>query len=759
MKRPRRIAFITSTIFSLCPALYPALAHAQEDAAPAPQQQASVSDIIVTATRRATSMQRVSATIDVASAEKLDALKIDDAGALEAVVPGITVARSGGITPFIRGIGTFNAGFSEASVGVYIDGLYLPNSTGVLFSFNNVERIEVLKGPQGTLYGRNTTGGLINIITEKPGKELAVDGSVGYANYDTFSQKLYANVPLGDNFAANVAVFHEKQADGWSKNTVTGNDVQKSEETGVYGKLQWDNGGGTKVTLSGLYNYSDNDKGWAFAILPGSYGTDGTPYQGEYRIANRTDPSAKYKGYLTSLKIEHEFGFADFFSLTGYQWGHQVSNLTQNGMPGNPVAGQGAQNVFIDFNYKTFSQEFQFSSNAQDSPFNWLVGAYYYHDNTEVTTSLTTTCVGAVCAPLPGNAAPTYSTTWPTTRSLSGYADGTYDITSSTHLTAGIRYTHEKKGFDGLITARPGFPNSVTDDELPPIRTPEQAGIPDHMTFNKITFRGVLTQDLSDHARVYASFNRGFKSGNYNPNVINQRPVKPEFLDAYEIGLKSELLDNRLRLNISGFYYDYTDIQVRSNVGLPAGAASIAQNVGSARTKGIDVQVDFTPVADFTISGGFEYLDAKYKDFPGTACSIPAIPSDTKLGGIVVIPCTGSREATNLAGYPLPVSPKYSGNLTLNYRMDSDIGEFRWVVNNSYKSRYTLTPDSSVMQGKTLTVDASLNWTAPNGRLYGQLFVRNLTDVYRYSAGQSASTLVYVPGEPRTYGVVVGFRL
>ncbi|MGE4431984.1 MAG: TonB-dependent receptor [Sphingobium sp.] len=757
MKRHLKTAFITSTVLSLCPAL----AHAQDNTAQARQQPSSVNDIIVTATRRATSMQQVSATIDVASAEKLDALKIDDAGALEAVVPGITVARSGGVTPFIRGIGTFNAGFSEASVGVYIDGLYLPNSTGVLFSFNNVERIEVLKGPQGTLYGRNTTGGLINIITEQPGKELAVDASVGYANYDTFSQKLYANVPLGDNFAANVAVFHEKQSDGWSKNVTTGNDVQKSEETGLYGKLQWDGGDGTKITLSGLYNYSNGNKGWAFAIMPGSYGTDGTPYLGEYRMANRADPSAKYKGYLTSLKIEHEFPFADFFSLTGYQWGGQVSNLTQNGMPGNPVAGQGAQNVFIDFDYKTFSQEFQLSSNTNDSPFNWVVGAYYYHDDTEVTTSLTTTCVDDLCAPLPGNAPPTITTTKPTTRSVSGYADGTYDITPSTHLTAGIRYTHEKKGFDGLVSARPGFPNSVTDAGLPPtlIRTPEQAGIPASMTFDKITFRGVLTQDLSDHARVYASFNRGFKSGNYNPNVVNQRPVDPEFLDAYEIGLKSELLDNRLRLNISGFYYDYTDIQVRSNVGLPAGAPSIAQNVGAARTKGVDVQIDFTPIPDFTISGGFEYLDAEYKDFPGTACSTPAIPSEVRLGGAQVIPCTGPKGPNNLAGYPLPVSPKYSGNLTFNYRMDSDIGEFRWVMNNSYKSRYTLAPDSSVIQGKTLTIDASLNWTAPNGRLYGQVFVRNLTDVYRYAAGQSASTFVYVPGEPRTYGVTVGFRL
>ena len=215
-------------------------------------------------------LQDVTGKIVAVSARRLDALQINDAQGVEKVVPGVAVARSGGITPFIRGIGTFNAGHSEASVGFYLDGIYIPNSAGVLFSFNNIERIEVLKGPQGTLYGRNTAGGLINVITKMPGKKPALDASLAYANFDTFTQNFYGSTSLSDNVAVNLAIFHQKQAKGWSRNVFTGNDVQKSEDTGAYAKLLRQLGADTKITPSGMHRASDSSMGWALAIAPGT---------------------------------------------------------------------------------------------------------------------------------------------------------------------------------------------------------------------------------------------------------------------------------------------------------------------------------------------------------------------------------------------------------------------------------------------------------------------------------------------------------
>ena len=553
---------------------------------------AKLEQITVTATRREMDLQDVAGTIDAVSAAKLDALQVTDAQGVEKMVPGVTIARSGGITPFIRGIGTFNAGFAEASVGFYLDGIYLPNSSGVLFSFNNVERIEVLKGPQGTLYGRNTTAGLINVVTKMPGKEAALDASVGYGSYDTFTQNFYGSIPLSEKVAANVAIYHQKQGEGWSKNVFTGNEVQKSEDTGAYAKLQWQPGADTKITLSGMHQATDSSKGWAFAIAPGTLGLDGTPYLGEYRTSTRSDPLAEYRGNLGALRIDQRLASMNFFSLTGYQSGHQLSNLVQNGIPGNPVAGQSAQYNYINFDYKTLSQEFQLSSDYTDSPFNWIAGAFFYKDTTNVAVALYSTCVGNVCAPLAGNLPPQLSHTQPITKSYSFYTDGTYNILKGTRVTLGLRWTHDTKEFSGYVEPFQGLPNSAATLPASVIRTTEAAGLPPSVVFPKWTYRAVLSHDFSEQVMGYVSANRGFKSGNYNPNSVTNPPVKPEYLDACEAGVKSELLDGALRLNASAFRYNFTDIQVRSNAGFPVGAASIAQNIAKAHANGLELQLE-----------------------------------------------------------------------------------------------------------------------------------------------------------------------
>ena len=740
--------------------------------APAPAEQQSgatasgVADIIVTATRRATNLQKVAATIDVASSQKLDAVNVHEAGGLDKLVSGVTIARSGGVTPFIRGIGTFNAGFSEASVAQYVDGVFLPNSAGALFSFNNIERIEVLKGPQGTLYGRNTTGGLINVITRAPSDQLTMDASLGYANYNTFTQNFYGSAPITSTISANIAVFHEKQSDGWSKNVFTGDDTQKSDETGVYAKVRWEPRSSTKVTLSGLYNYSNSSKGWAFAIYPGTSGLDGTPYLGQYRISQRADPNARFRSYMGALRIDQDLGFAEFFSLSAFQYGKEGSFLSQNGVAGGFVPGaaqtsanlRSAQEVKIDFDYNTFSQEFQLSSKS-GSPFEWVAGAFYYHDNTNVATALTSTCVGTVCAPVAGGV-PRITHTRPTTRSYSGYADGTYNVREGTRLTAGVRYTYEKKGFDGFSEPVLGRPDSSPNAPL--VFPPTTLDL--SRTFPKLTYRAVLAQDFTDQVRGYISYNRGFKSGNYNPNSLTNPAVKPEILDAYEVGIKSELFDRVLRLNLSGFWYDYKDIQVRSNQGQPVGAPSIAQNIASARAKGVDGQIDIVPTAGLAISGGFEYLDSKYRDYPGATCVAPRpqpFPAGV-LGGGVIIGCqpgsaVGTPGYTNLEGFRLPLSPKWSGTLNVSYSLETEVGQFTLVGNDSYKSRFSFTPEHSIIQKAYQTVDASLTWTTVNKRFDVRGYISNIFDKYHYVAGQGTiNGFVYVPGAPRTYGVVVG---
>lgn len=751
-----RAILCMSTALCLMPAAAMAQANespAQAEAADAPAE--GVQDIIVTATRRATSLQKVPVSVIAVQGDTIAALNIKSTADLPQLAPGLTVVRSGGIVPFIRGVGANNAGFTtESPVAVYLDGIYLANSASGLFAFNSIERIEVLKGPQGTLYGRNSTGGLINVITRSPEDKGRVDASVGYANYDTWTGNFYGSTPLTDTLAANVSLVYSDQKDGWAKNNFTGNDVMKQKELGILSKLLWRPGSDTKVELRGLYDYNSSDLGLTVALQPGATGVDGTGYQGKYRTNTRFDPYAKLREYSVSLKIEQDLHFANLLSLTGYTHARQPLAFTQSGIPGRAVAGQSAIETAIFGKSKTFTQELQLSSQASDSPFQWIGGLFYLRDNTMVRLDAFGTCIGTVCAAAP---LPTRTTGYPTTRSISGYGEGTYNVTDTTHITLGARYTRDKKGLTGLAEPLRGLPNSPAALPATVPLVPgapyagNPAGIPTSVTFSKVTFKGVLAQDFTDQVHGYVSFNRGFKSGGYNPITFSNPPSRPETLDAFEVGLKSELFDRLVRLNLSAFHYDYKDIQLRSTAPPAPVGGSILINAAKARSNGFDAEFSFVPSRALTINGNLEYLDAKYKSFPGGTCVTTRVVGGAILGGSAAATC-------DLSGAPLPQSPKFSYNIGFVYTLETDMGRFALAANDGYKSRYNFAPDGRIRNAAYHLVNSSLTWTAPGGGYDVQLFVKNLTNAYYYATGQASTggNDLYLPGAPRTYGVTAG---
>lgn len=728
----------------------PAAAQA-EVAAAAPQ---GLEEVVVTSTRRATSLQQVPGVVQAISSSTLTALNINGTEALGQLVPGLTINRSGGIVPFLRGLGVNNSGYAtEMPIAIYIDGLYLPNSSGGLFSFTNIERIEVLKGPQGTLYGRNSTGGLINIITSEPDGTPSVDASLGFASYQTVTANVYGSTAIADNLFASVAVFHEKQSKGWGRNIFTGRENMKSEETGVQAKLVYKPAAGTKIILSGIYNYNNSDKGLVQAIFPGSIGSDGTPYLGRYRNSARRDASAPYTASTGSLKIEQDAGFASLMSLTGYQTSHQQVMFTQNAIPGNPVAGQSATESNIYGKNETFSQEFQLSSKPSASPFDWILGAFYYHDNTTQRLENFQTCVGAVCAP----GTPNRLTGYPTIRSESAYADGTYKILPGTRLTLGLRYTRDDKALTGLAEPLPGLPNSVAALPANTLFHPGdpflvagvlQPGIPTSFSQSKLTYRAVLAQDFTKDIHAYISANRGFRSGTFSAVNFNNPPVRPEILDHYEVGLKSELFDRRLRLNLAVFNYNYTDIQVRSTAPPALPGVPIAINAAAARVKGIDADFQFVATNALSVMGGFEYLSAKYSSFPGGTCSTPR---PAPAFGVVTVAC-------DLSGRSLINAPKYSATLGVQYRIETSHGQFALAVNDEYKSSFPLTLDNSLQQAAKHLLNSSLTWS-PVERYSVQLYGKNLTDRYYFVGAQTAGTSnIYRAAAPRTFGMNLRYR-
>ena len=723
----------------------------------APSASAGVEDIVVTATRRSVNLQEVPATIEAVTGTTLRAFNITGVNQLVTLTSGLVSAPSGGNNLFLRGIGAPSTGYNEAQVAVYIDGLYLANPAVGIFSFNNIERIEVLKGPQGTLYGRNVTGGLISVITNDPAPERRLDASVGYANYETVTANLYASTPITDTLAANVAVFHQKQSLGWSRNVVQGNDVQRTDETGVEAKLKWHPEPRTTVTGSFIYDYNNRDIGSAYQVEPGTLGSDGTPFLGRYRVASHFVPSAPTNIYIGILRAEHDFGFATLSSITGYQASHALVNFTG----GQPVLTT-SDNIFYEKN-KTFSQELQLTSKKTESRFDWVIGAFYYDDHTELRLDTIPYCPNGVCA----GPVPTRSDGFPSTRSGSVYGDGTYRFFDATRLTVGLRYTNEDKALTGLLSPLPGFSNSVAT--LPPSSALSpgapfvvtiggvptlQPGIPTKLNFDRLTYRFVLAQDLGDNVHLYASHNLGFKSGAYNGNLFSNAPVRPELLYASEAGVKSELFDRRLRLNASYFHYTYKDVQARSIAPPAPPGNALLQNAASERIDGIDADFSVVPFRGLTINGTLEHLIARYVDYPG-ATRVTQGPNRVLPNGVIVGTVVNTTPF-NLAGFTPQNAPEFSASIGFVYTYETPVGPFAFSANDHYTSSTSKTNDDSVIDPHHHIVDLSLGWTAANKRYDVSLWVKNLGNEYTYAAGQISNNFVVIPGPPRQFGATVG---
>jgi len=734
----------------------PALA-ADAQTAAAAADTGTIQEVVVTATRRSENLQTVPQSVTSVKGEVLKTQGVQSAIDLPQLAPGLVVSRTlASANAYLRGVGTSSSGFTtETPVAVYIDGLYLPNSATAVFSFNNIDRIEVLKGPQGTLYGRNTTGGLISVITRDPGANKALDVSAGYGNYNTYQGNLYVSTPIAQNLAGNLSVSYIDQLDGFDHNVITGDSNLKLRDVGLQGKLMWTPSAETKVTLRGFYDNLRTDMGISAMVFPGSVAPDGTTFLGERLNADRRDEGLKQEQYNLSLKVEQDLGFANLMSLTGYIYSHANMVGTQSPYPGNPVLGQSA--VYLDGQPtdKAFSQELQLSSKTgEGSRLKWIGGLFYYHDDSTVLADVYGTCIGTTCAAAPP---PLRTIGRPITRSISVYGEATYDVTPSTHLTLGARYTNDHKTFSGIVEVLPGHPNSLA--ALPPsvVSYPGMPfagypnGIPTSITNAEPTWRAVLAQDLGSDVHAYLSYNRGFKSGGFNPISFTNPPSRPEILDAYAVGLKTFLFDHRLRFNTEAFYYDYKDIQLRTSAPPAPPGGTILFNAAEAHIKGVDGDFAWAATSDLTLNGGFEVLDARFVKFPGGTCTVPRTIGGPILGGNATVAC-------NLVGHLLPQAPKLSFNLGANYTIRLSAGSVVLAANDSYQSKQYWDPDNRLSEGGYHLVNASLTWNLPGDHFSAQVYARNLLNTYTYAGVAEGSADALVPGAPRTYGVSVRYR-
>jgi iron complex outermembrane receptor protein len=468
---------------------------------------------------------------------------------LGTVTPGLVFPTSGiGGSPRLRGVGTqISVGGNENSVATYVDGVYYPSAAANVMAFNSVAQVAVLKGPQGTLFGRNATGGLLQITTRDPGQTFNGSAQVGYGNRNTYSGNAYLGGPIGSNLAADIAVDYRNREDGFGVNLFNGKKVGTLETFAVRSKWKAQLGKSTTATLIGDYSKL---KGAfpAYRPVPGELTLIGPPLVGnKFDVNSDVQPMSDSEEYGVSLNLSHEFGGFKLVSISAYRHSDWKFDFDSESLPLPILSANGAVPD------KMFSQELAAGLQRRREA-RLGAGALLLQPQEWLRAGSS----GRACAGFPAGFQHTGRTPNPSP------ADGqmTYRISDATAFTAGLRLTTEKKSY----LAEGVFRN------LSPAFNAPLGPTADSKKVTKLTWRASLDHHLSKDVMVYASYNRGFKSGGYDPtSVAVASYIRPEVLDAFEVGVKSDLLDRHLRINAAGYYYDFKDIQLNTYInGLPA---------------------------------------------------------------------------------------------------------------------------------------------------------------------------------------------
>lgn len=685
------------------------------------EQSFGLEEIVVTAQRRGENLQSVPISISAVTSSMADAMGIKGTQDIVIAAPAVNFGTTAsGANVQIRGVGASGSATDETANAIYIDGVYQSAAPALALPLNNIERIEVAKGPQGTLFGRNSTGGVIQIITRDPPTEPTLDASFGYANYDTVEAQAYVGSGLTDDLAGDIALYYSNQNDGWGKNLATGGDAYKGRSFSGRSKLRWSPGDRANITLAASHVDMMPLASQGGNIFPGQLtrsagGVPGSTYPGFYNLDHDSSDEKRVRQNQFSGKIEHDLDWAQLVNIASY-------SKTKFDFNWDNDSGRAFIAYYDIFNsVRAITEEFQLLS-PNSSPIKWAVGFFYLNN----VNSLDPLVVRGLSQGSP--TATTQIVAKSTTDSYALYGQATAPIFSNTNLTVGLRYTIDDRSFDATITTPTGAMISVNDKAKD----------------EKLTWRLSIDHELSPDLRAYLSYNRGYKGGFYNTTSPTQPDIKPETIDAYELGFKSQLLDNHLRFNVAAFYYDFKGIQVRT--GTPSGGVAIL-NAASSHLKGFDIDLLANPSRNFTVQGALSYLDATYKEFQNAPFFTP-----NPAGGLI-------QTFADASGNDIVSAPKWVASLGGDYKIPIGSGTIGLSSTVYYNSGYYMDVQNRLKQGDYVLLNMGLSWATASEALEVRIWGRNVTGTrYRGTVASSALSDVYYPGAPRTYGVTVRTR-
>ena len=711
------------------------------------QQRAVLDEIIVTAQKRAESLQEVPIAV---SAFDADSLRLSGVATLDDIshrTPGLTMGRFNAVQPqiFIRGIGSTDQSASgDQSVGVFIDGVYMGRTGFVDLDFFDLERVEVLRGPQGTLYGKNVVGGAINLITERPSEtfDARIEGSIG--NFDRRSLRALVSGPLAETLAGKLSLSWTER-DGYATSATTGRKLSDEDNVTVRGSLLFTPRDDLDLLVTADYSrdrLAGNNReclGEQFIFFP--WFAPGSPFApspcspdpflNEKTVDGFQDRNVG--GMSATLTWDSNLG--EVTSITAWRKGDYEIQEDFSGSDAPLVVRNAIDEI------EQFSQELRLADATEDGRFNWLVGAYGYRADIERVEnndfSGNDVPIALLLLQVPPGTVPSFNTFYFQENKTTSYAvfgQGTWAFTDDVNLTVGARYTYEKKeadirgaGFDptgGFLAA----PYDINASK----------------SWNAFTPKVTVDWRPSDEVMLYFSVADGFKSGGFNgtapDGIAASTPFDQEEARQFELGLKSELFDRRLRANLTAFHIDYDDLQVFQ---LVDGARLIVDNAADARSRGIELEMLAQLSSALTLSGHYAYLDTEYKDFINEA-------------------------GLDFSGNTLTRAPKHSYNIGATYRADLDarLG-LTLHAEYSYRSRVFYDPSNFALVGDSGRglLDARAVLSLRDHNVDISLWGRNLTDKVHvtqaidgrgpFNLSQNAAGVI---AEPRMYGLTVTWR-
>jgi iron complex outermembrane recepter protein len=742
----------------------PCSVYAQDSGA----ESARLEEVVVTAQRREERLQDVPIAITALSGADLSksgALRSNDLGQ---VVPSLFIQKSGqAVTPFLRGVGNGSANpGNDPSVATYIDGVYQSAPNGLLFSFDNIERVEVLKGPQGTLFGRNATGGLINIVTRDPVPGLSGKVGGGYGSFNTVDGKFYLSGGT-ETLAGSLSLLYVKQSDGWGRNIATpaeagaqsvngvptevpppsSSEAGTLEETGASAKIKFVPGDNTTIRLAGRYVYSNTDQGAYRRGIPGAVlSADGVmPYvftAGFWDEASDMGYVARSRQWAVSADVDQNMGFATLKSITSYL------DFRGNGVVASDSTPQISQTTVPKsiFTTSTFTQELQLLSNP--GPVDWIVGLFYLDSTSN--NEPTSFSRGAL--------EPSFDLFGvQKSKSKAAFAQIGFDDIRDSKLTLGARYTKDDFSASeykiGTRTSTIPTPPAVFQSGVISAQVPEQT-----TSSNAVTWRISQDHRFSPEVLAYISYSRGYKAGGFNvggmcltspapPGPCSRiaSPVDAEFLKDIEVGLKTDLFDQRLRLNFAAFHYDYSNIQVQVVTGSPP--VFTLTNAASARIYGAEIDGKAAIGNQLDMTFGLSVLNTKYQDFKNAPIFVSRTVAPYNSASVI---------APDLSGNELNRAPKFTANLGANYTLVSPIGTFVLSGNYYHSNGFYWEPSNRLKQQPYDILGAQIEFALPKTDTRFRVWGRNLSNekyftyVTTGTSGDQGSVAA-----PRTYGIAI----